>query len=520
MATSEDGSWLSTPGPYQDFIKSLCAADPTLRKRDRKAIKRGIPWPGCTPRLVVLDVQGEAISRHLETSDLDEIQKHFELRKSETTLGRRMIYILEGLSPAFVGVLGSYLMMHPAFFANHNRVSRAAVNHRGEENLLPSIAAGKDHVCLKYSELVALPAGFGQGSGIHCAETGRQISTTRTFGDFSEILMLSRKCSFWSCSTTPEGGWNMVVLCDPPIRMASKFPNQVAIRVPNEPWEGGYVDFLPQRDQMKCSTGPPRTAMLDDLSYYLQTHSQHLNLGDSLAPTFFVRKIVACHYARQLEYLRKIILKVQQKLAHHIDLSRFTITEVESQWSDVQTLERRIIQYCRDLTDIMTQLHIPENAGERGSVGDWKNTESDFQFLYSQCQALQHRAEMLNSSITALASIVGNRQAFKEQQLSQLATERSVREARRARAIVLVGLVFIPLSLTSSLFSMSQPYGPGQEEFWVYFAVSIPFAALVILVYYVFDMGFLQDDRRWSTYHFDVTFKEWTDEEKDRSGQF
>ncbi|KAH8646427.1 hypothetical protein BGZ61DRAFT_488276 [Ilyonectria robusta] len=187
MATSEDGSWLSTPGSYQDFIKSLCWADPTLRKRDRKAIKRGVPWPGCTPQLVVLDVQGETISRDLETSDPDKIREHFELRKSETNPGRRMIYMLEGLSPAFIGVLGSRFMMHPTFFANHNRVSRAAVNHRGEENLLPSIAAGKDHVCLKYSELVALPVGFGE---------------------FSEISMLSRKCSFWSCSTTPAGGWD------------------------------------------------------------------------------------------------------------------------------------------------------------------------------------------------------------------------------------------------------------------------------------------------------------------------
>lgn len=279
------------------------------------------------------------------------------------------------------------------------------------------------------------------------------------------------------------------------------FKDQTMISATNEPWEGGYIDFLPKMTQMKCLTGPPRTAMLDDLCYYLQHHSKQISLEDSQIPTFFIKKIIVCHYVRHFEYIRKIILTTQQKLAHQIDLSRFTIAEVESQWSEVQTLERRLSQYQRAIMDIMTQLRIPEKAKESCGAISWRDTESDFRFLFRQCQALRHNAEMLNSSITGLASIVGNRQAFKEQQLAQQATERSVKEARRARALVLVGLVFIPLSLTSSLFSMSQPYGPGQDQFWMYFAVSIPFTALVLLIYYVFDIGFLRRDRRCCTDH-------------------
>jgi hypothetical protein len=115
---------------------------------------------------------------------------------------------MEGLSPAFVGVLGTRFMMHPAFFRDHNKVSKSQFNDRGEEILLPSIAAGKDYACLKYSELVTLPPGIKDGVGIRCAETTRKVAVTRVFGEVSLVSMLSRKCSFWSCPGTPAGGWN------------------------------------------------------------------------------------------------------------------------------------------------------------------------------------------------------------------------------------------------------------------------------------------------------------------------
>jgi hypothetical protein len=47
--------------------------------------------------------------------------------------------------------------------------------------------------------------------------------------------------------------------------------------------------------------------------------------------------------------------------------------------------------------------------------------------------------------------------------------------------------VFIPLSLISSVFSMADPYGPGQGKFWLYFAICIPAAVFVVAAYYVSD---------------------------------
>lgn len=196
MAALQDGSWLSTPGLYQTCINSLCAADPTLRKCNNKAIERGMP------RVVILEAQDEAIAHKLEITDPDELKVHFNQRTLETDPDRRLIYIVEGLSPAVVDILGSNFMIHPAFFKDHNKVSGK------NETILPSIAVAKDYVNMEYSELIVLPSGIRTSVGIRCAQTTRKVAVTRVFGDFSPTAMLSRRCSLWSSSETSSRGWN------------------------------------------------------------------------------------------------------------------------------------------------------------------------------------------------------------------------------------------------------------------------------------------------------------------------
>lgn len=105
--------------------------------------------------------------------------------------------------------------------------------------------------------------------------------------------------------------------------------------------------------------------------------------------------------------------------------------------------------------------------------------------------AAQQTAERVNASTTGLASILGSRQAFKEQQLSLHAAEKS-------RGLTFIGLIFIPLAFISSIFSMSEPYGPGGDMFWLYFAISLPVGLIVLAAYYVFDLGFQADGSGWS----------------------
>jgi Mg2+ and Co2+ transporter CorA len=79
------------------------------------------------------------------------------------------------------------------------------------------------------------------------------------------------------------------------------------------------------------------------------------------------------------------------------------------------------------------------------------------------------RARGLDTAINALAQMASNLQQLKE--------------ARSTKTLTVVGLVFIPLAYTASLFSMASPYGPGYSQFWLYFIISIPLAAIVYLAY-------------------------------------
>lgn len=266
----------------------------------------------------------------------------------------------------------------------------------------------------------------------------------------------------------------------------------------------------------------------------------------------WVRKIITSHYHKHAEHLRATLSAAQRALSRKHDLAEFPMEKVEELWSDVQAWERRMGEYCEDLEGIMLQLGIPfkhpvtavsgyhareapaRGAGlasldippspfatpspspysmsrtptmavgaDRGNedtskVSRWLDSTADFQFLLMRFRELRHRTECLNAAVTGLAGITGNRQAYKEQQLALSTARRSIREAKSSKAVTLLGLIFIPLAYTSSVFSMTEPYGPGGDLFWQYFAASLPLILVVLAAYYVLDFGYTDDGTAWS----------------------
>jgi hypothetical protein len=230
---------------------------------------------------------------------------------------------------------------------------------------------------------------------------------------------------------------------------------------------------------------------LDDIIFYLRTHSSALDLADPSSLRIFVEKIAASHYLKLAEFLQSTIEKVQFNLSRRRDLTSFAISAVEEQWSDVQAWERRIGEYKDDLEAIMLQLRIPFENPNLNHMTDWRGSAADFQFLYLRFKEIGQRANSLNGSTAALAGLTGNRQAFKSM-------EQSIREAKSAKALTIMGAVFIPLAYTASLFSMSDPYRPGGELFWVYFVISFPLIGLIVLGYYTLELGYADGGMQWS----------------------
>lgn len=273
-------------------------------------------------------------------------------------------------------------------------------------------------------------------------------------------------------------------MCDPPIRRIKilddgPMKGLVVPVTPGLPGDG-YIDFVPLDAQVRCRRGPPRTSIANDMLFYLTTHHNLVDMSRPESVSLFLKKIIASHYTKHFDYLRKNVMETLRGMGRQSNFARFDLSAVEANWSDTQTLERRLGHFFIDLEEVLVQLRVPLEPPDFNQISSWQDVDVDFRFLYHRFSWIRQSVDRANSSITGLVSIAGNRQAFREQQLSLLTAERS-------RNLTFIGLVFVPLSVISSLFSMSEPYGPGQEKFWLYFAISIPVAIFVLVIYSISD---------------------------------
>jgi Mg2+ and Co2+ transporter CorA len=68
--------------------------------------------------------------------------------------------------------------------------------------------------------------------------------------------------------------------------------------------------------------------------------------------------------------------------------------------------------------------------------------------------------------------------------LSLVESHKSVEEAESARVLALLGTVYLPLSLTAGILSMSAAFAPGQGQFWIFFVVAGPLMVLSLSATY------------------------------------
>ncbi|KAK4454550.1 hypothetical protein QBC34DRAFT_392002 [Podospora aff. communis PSN243] len=491
---------MAPPGSYQDLIRDLGQCEPRLRRPDKRWSRNG------PVRVLALEIPKPNPSRPFAVSqetlrDADELRQYLGLRQSkQTTDHLKTIYIIEGLNQATIEIIGTHFNMHPSIFLDYIRSAQISGDRKGRSSMLASSWATRDHLVMAYRELLGVDVDAAE---LRCSRTTRNIARTRVNGNLDHVGILQRRAVIWSKQRESQPGWDCIVICDPPAETAT---------ADNTKRPDGYVDFVPIPIQYSTRLGPPRTCLADDLAFYLTTH---FHLVDAIqspsAVTFFALKIIASHYTQVLDYFRRNLREVQRFMRGPgpSDLGRSHLSLVEANWVDVQFIERRLDKGRVDLEEILLQTGASLDPPDSTAITSWKDVSADFRLLYHRLIYLQQSAERINASITGLASIVGNRQAFREQQLSLHAAEKS-------RGLTFIGLVFIPLAFVASLFSMSEPYGPGGDQFWLYFAISVPVGLIVMAAYYIFDLGFRADGSGWS---FSRIVEVWKDATSRRQSQ-
>ncbi|KAH6694929.1 hypothetical protein BKA61DRAFT_531694 [Leptodontidium sp. MPI-SDFR-AT-0119] len=491
------GAWLSGDSSYQQDVERFAFLNPALEERDRNSWS---PIPPSNARVGMLELkQDYSPSRKVFLSE-DELGSYLS---KETTAPssppepRRRIFIMEGLATDYIATLGKHFNIDPTVFMRQERSTLWDPRHEGTRNTpcLPSLLDPEASFQIKYYEVRYFHSKMDLV--MKCARTGRHIGVTKSSGELDQVAIVRRTCSFWS-RCEDSGSWDAVILCDPPIEnvligrgeVGPPLKPPICEKIENSLWQGGYLDFIKSpASAPHLHNGPPRTSMLDDICHYWLQHSGLLpNTNRPDVATVFMKKIVASNYMQLIEYLRGVISTIEWQLSRRTDLG-IDIPWVEEQWSSLQALNRRLIEYSDDAEAIMLSLGIPYDRPDPTNIGDWISCNKDYQYIFNRLRALSTRTGLLLSSMTGLAGIAGNSQALNE-------ARRSLKEAKGIKTLTLLAMIFIPLAYCCGLFSMNDMYLPGKHKFWIYLAVSLPLIIVVFLAAFLIDLGY-GDDGVW-----------------------
>ncbi|KAF1829102.1 hypothetical protein BDW02DRAFT_510784 [Decorospora gaudefroyi] len=493
------GSWLCADGDYRRYIEALSGSNPGLKKADPNN-KNG-PLVNGKALVVLLDApattQPGFTTREFKSEK--ELKKHFQHEVTHNHNHRR-IYIMEGLAPDYIATIGGHFFMEPTFFQRQERTCVWSNDFTPVSDALPqpSLLDPERSFHLQYCELRQFNKAL-ENRYYFCERTRRHVGMTASRQkEESTIGILRRKVSWWS-RKTENGGWDVVILCDPQLLHLSPGSKEevrgdttlrptenVRETLKNLPFQEGYVDFIPPvpHDQISGKTPHPHKSMLRDLLHYYQQHSDLFTQQDWASPevsAVFLKKIVAAHYLQLVDYIKAMLPSLELRLTT-------AWVEEKDQWKSLQTISRRCGNYRDDIEDTLLSLGYPldaqlNSAPQMRAASSWKVCEKDFQYAYFRLKILKERADNLMQAMTGLASIAGNRQ--------------NLEEAKRVKRLNLLALLFIPLAYTSSLFSMQDGYAPNQPAFWVYWVSAIGVVAFTAFITWVLDSA-LDDEAQWT----------------------
>lgn len=286
--------------------------------------------------------------------------------------------------------------------------------------------------------------------------------------------------------------WEAVVICDPPPKRV--IANGVQIELEITAFEGGYHGFIPDSLLGTSSENPPHTSFINDLAYYIQTHAnvlQHPQAPESAA--MFLRKIVASHYCQLLGFvshqtaaMRSSGWAVQRRTQQEIDEA----DQVEAAWSHFKCpeylealstgLDSLGISQGHDPYDVfdvsLTDLRKVEAGQQKFESppehSDWRSSTADFLYLHREFRLRLGDYSRMTSSLAALNGMIGGRI--------------SILEARTARTLTLVAMLFAPPACVASIFSIpSDGFGQHGPRFGWYWVAAVPLTVLVFLLTYL-----------------------------------
>lgn len=172
-------------------------------------------------------------------------------------------------------------------------------------------------------------------------------------------------------------------------------------------------------------------------------------------------------YVKYYEYSSKTVpLRLERfEKDDIIDLHRWRRRSLQS----LHKLDilKRFVEYWILKEENLDQARLQvANTMTRERLITWNLLRGDIRYLEEQIMQQARSLEALNPIITSLIQLVDSK--------------RAISQAEDTRRLTYIAILFIPLSFITGIFSMTEPYGPGSDRFWIYWVVALPLTAFVI----------------------------------------
>lgn len=297
-----------------------------------------------------------------------------------------------------------------------------------------------------------------------------------------------------------------ILLLNPPLNEIVKIDrngNQIDGKpLHHVPFQGGYLDFIQYPEEGTSTAakflkkqGPPRTSVLEDICFYWMNHADLVQVGsDPSISTIFLKKIIASHWMHFTEYATNSAHSSNYHMSRSEAFEKYTIATTEKWWTDLHDAHRVCMLACEDVSAILESLRIPlDSPAQEFDPENYLTSSEDFVMIYKKLLWRKDHLELLIRSATGLNAIAGNKEAAvknaNDANRSHEEQIKSLGEAKKASILTFLALIFAPLAYIASLFSMGGDWQPGGSKFKYYWAISLPLATVVAIMFYFISIG-------------------------------
>ncbi|KAH7135216.1 hypothetical protein B0J11DRAFT_155114 [Dendryphion nanum] len=489
------GGWKETDTSYLQSLKNHTSRLPSLK------LLNALPHvPEHPARIKVLEYDDNNRISELDIRNLKHLEAYLTTpppppsSSTEKYKPTTRFYLIEDISLPYVSLIGSHFHIDPRFFTSYlkfdpDRTQNFLQNYHTMRRL-PSLRPRDQYETFVYHEIRTFdgPAPRREEYEILTKDNVRRLVTTVDHHNGAFTGLVRRNLGVWWKERGGEGGegiWNVILLLDPP--MSSHLiikpwtsNTWTPITCPNSSYLDGPLDESPWPPYSPTSppTNPPQPP-----PSILKTLTSHLlSQPPPLSPPLIPHPLLSSHWTLLLEYLigvvsdlEKGLLKFEQMDAHpraeHITAE---VTTLRCLLSDVNSWRRRLYFYLEQMLwnveSAVAWGNVPVGRHDHPRGHGEKVVNNAAQAPPTPLTDLHHiqtHLLLLQSRIQSLLPVVMGAFSLLEAQHSVLKADLTIRLSG-------IALVFVPLSFTASLLSMSDDFTPGKGKFWVFWVVSAP----------------------------------------------